>query len=42
MKLLSVVGSSLLAMVMAAPVAIADEESNREKRMELQRTDQRK
>jgi len=37
MKLLSVVGSSLLAMVMAAPVAIADEESNREKRMEQYR-----
>jgi len=34
MKLLNVVGSSLLALVMAAPVAMADENSNREKRME--------
>ena len=34
MKLLNVVGSSLLVMVMAAPVAMADENSNREKRME--------
>lgn len=37
MKLLSIVGSGLLAMVMAAPVAMADEDSNREKRMEQYR-----
>ena len=41
MKLLSIVGSSLLAMVMTAPVAIAEEDSNREKRME-QHTEQMK
>lgn len=34
MKLLNVVGSSLLALVMAAPVAMAEENTNREKRME--------
>lgn len=34
MKLLNVVGSSLLALVMAAPVAMAAEDANREKRME--------
>lgn len=34
MKLLNVVGSGLLAMAIAAPVAMAEEDSNREKRME--------
>ena len=34
MKLLNIVGSGLLAMVIVAPVAMAAEDSNREKRME--------
>ena len=34
MKLLNVVGSSLLALVIVAPVAMAEEDSNLEKRME--------
>ena len=34
MKLLNVVGSNLLALVVAAPDAMAEEDSNREKRME--------
>jgi len=37
MKLLNVVSSSLLALIMAAPVAMAEEDFNREKRMEQYR-----